>query len=81
MADKYVNKARLTRQEHRAERCREKRSFSNEVVARQHNRGQRPYQCNVCGSWHLASYKVRMAIRAPVPLRYRNHRRSTSSRG
>ncbi len=31
MADKYANKARLERREHRAERCHEKCSFPNEA--------------------------------------------------
>ena len=66
MADKYASKARRARRQRRIERCGEKRSFPDEQSARCHNRGQRPYRCNCCGSWHLASYKVRTALRSPI---------------
>jgi len=66
VADKYAAKARRSRRRRQRERCVEKKPFPDEVSARRHNRGQRPYRCNSCGSWHLASYKVRSALRAPV---------------
>jgi len=65
MADKYASKARRARRQRQIERCGEKRRFPDELSARCHNRGQRPYRCNCCGSWHLASYKVRTGLRAP----------------
>ena len=67
MADKYANKARRSRRRRQMERCGEKKPFPDEQSARCHNRGQHPYRCNYCGNWHLASYKVRTALRAPVP--------------
>jgi hypothetical protein len=66
-ADKYADKARRSRRRRQMERCGKKMPFPDEQSARCHNRGQRPYRCNCCGSWHLASYKVRTALRAPVP--------------
>jgi len=66
MADKYTSKARRARRLRQMERCGEKRAFPDEQSARRHNRGQRPYRCSCCGSWHLASYKVRAALRSPV---------------
>ena len=66
MADKYASKARQARRQRQMERCNEKKPFSNEQSARRHNRGQRPYRCNCCESWHLASYKVRTALRSPI---------------
>ncbi len=71
MADKYANKANEARLERQAERCNQKRAFLDKQTAYSHNRGQKPYKCNICNSWHLASYKVRKAMKTPVPYRYR----------
>lgn len=62
MADKYASKARRTRRQRQMERCDEKKPFPNEQLARRHNRGQRPYRCDCCKNWHLASYKVRSVL-------------------
>mgnify|MGYP004298642289 CR=1 FL=1 len=71
MADKYANKASKARLERQVERCNQKRVFLNKETAYLHNRGQKPYKCNICDSWHLASYKVKKAMKSPVPYRYR----------
>ena len=76
MADKYAYKAKIARVGRQTERCVEKRTFVDELSAYSHNRGQRPYQCNVCNSWHLASYKVRKAIKTPVPYKYRKYQKA-----
>ena len=73
MADKYAYKAKEARLGRQAERCGEKRTFLDKQTAYSHNRGQRPYQCDICNSWHLASYKVRKAIKTPGPDRYRGY--------
>ena len=73
MADKYAYKAKEARLGRQVERCVEKRTFLDKQTAYSHNRGQRPYQCNVCKSWHLASYKVRKAIKTPLPYKYRKY--------
>ena len=67
MADKYASKDRRARRQHQIERCGKKKPFPDEQSAHRHNRGQRPYQCNCCGSWHLASYKMRTALLSPAP--------------
>jgi len=71
MADKYAYKAKEARLGRQAERCAEKRTFLDKKTAYPHNRGQRPYQCNICNSWHLTSYKVRKALKTPVAYKYR----------
>ncbi len=66
MADKYTQKPHRTRRERQMERCGEKKPYPDKQLACSHNGGQHPYRCNCCGTWHLASYKVRTALRSPA---------------